>query len=87
MNEWIEKTKRRTDRGMDGRKVGVNLFLFLLHRHHHPPTLSDTFISLRGLLLLTRRFDEAKWIILSFGSAVRHGETTYDYDTITKQLR
>jgi glycogen debranching enzyme len=33
----------------------------------------DTFISLRGILLLTSRLDEAKWIILSYASALRHG--------------
>ena len=33
----------------------------------------DTFISLRGLLLLCGRFDEARDLILTFGSAMRHG--------------
>ena len=33
----------------------------------------DTFISLRALLLLTGRFDEARWILLSYGQCLRHG--------------
>lgn len=33
----------------------------------------DTFISLKGLLLLCGRFDEAKWIILGFAGTLRHG--------------
>ncbi|KAF3483763.1 glycogen debranching enzyme [Arthroderma uncinatum] len=33
----------------------------------------DVFISLRGLLLCTRRFDEAKEHILAFGSVLKHG--------------
>jgi glycogen debranching enzyme len=33
----------------------------------------DTFISLRGLLLLTGRFDEAREHLLMFASCVRHG--------------
>jgi glycogen debranching enzyme len=33
----------------------------------------DTFISLRGLLLLTNRFDDAADLILSYGSCLRHG--------------
>ncbi|CAA9999855.1 unnamed protein product [Nesidiocoris tenuis] len=33
----------------------------------------DTFISLKGLLLLTNRFDEARYIILGYAAALRHG--------------
>ncbi len=33
----------------------------------------DTFISVRGLLLLTNRFKEAKDLILSYASTLRHG--------------
>lgn len=33
----------------------------------------DTFISLPGLLLISGRYDEAKQMILSFGTCLRHG--------------
>ncbi|CAF0868627.1 unnamed protein product [Brachionus calyciflorus] len=33
----------------------------------------DTFISIPGLLLLTNRFDDARNLILSYGSCLRHG--------------
>lgn len=33
----------------------------------------DTFIALRGMLLLTGRFEEARFIILGYAATLRHG--------------